>query len=178
MRFGWAKAVAGAAMLTLAACGRDAAPAPVGADAAANAKAAADWMTANAKAPGVQTLPSGLQYKVLQSAPAGSPTPDRNDLVVVDYEGALTDGTVFDSSFQKGRPYATHVDEVVPGWTEALQSMKVGDEWMLYVPPALGYGDKSSGEIPANSVMVFRIKLLDLAPVPGGTVRGVGQATG
>ena len=98
--------------------------------------------------------------------------------MLVNYEGSLTDGTVFDSSFQRGTPYATHVDEVVPGWTEALQRMKAGDEWLLYVPPALGYGDQDKGDIPPNSVMVFRIQLLDVAPVPGGGVRGAGMATG
>jgi len=175
MRFGWGRAAAVAAILTLAACGRTDAP---GADPVKNAEASAAWMANNARAPGIQTLPSGLQYKVVQSGPPGSAGPDANDLVVVDYEGALTDGTVFDSSFQKGVPYATHVDEVVKGWTEALQRMKVGDEWVVYVPPELGYGEQDKGDIPPNSVMVFRIKLLDLAPVAGGTVRGTGQATG
>ncbi|CAN5451530.1 FKBP-type peptidyl-prolyl cis-trans isomerase [soil metagenome] len=177
MRFGWVKAASVAVILTLAACGRGAEPAAGADDAVKNAEVAAEWMAKNAKEPGVQTLPSGLQYKVVQSGPSGSVTPDRNDLVRVDYEGSLTDGTVFDSSFQRGVPYATHVDEVVPGWTEALQRMKAGDEWLLYVPPALGYGATSKGDIPPNSVMVFRIKLLDVAPVPGG-VRGVGMATG
>ncbi len=176
MRFGWVKAASVASVLMLAACGRGAEPAS-GADAAKNAEASAAWMATNAKAEGVQTLPSGLQYKVIQSAPAGAQSPDANDMVVVDYEGALVDGTVFDSSFQRGKPYATHVGDVVPGWIEALQRMKVGDEWMLYVPPALGYGAADRGEIPPNSVMVFRIKLLDMAPVPGGA-RGVGQANG
>lgn len=178
MRFGWAKAAGFAGVLALAACGRgDSAPTS-SADADKNAEASAAWMATNAKAPGVQSLPSGLQYKVVQSGPAGSATPDANDMVVVDYEGALVDGTVFDSSFQRGKPYATHVEDVVPGWIEALQRMKVGDEWMLYVPPALGYGAVDQGTIPPNSVMVFRIKLLDMAPVPGGGVRGVGQANG
>ncbi|CAN5383126.1 FKBP-type peptidyl-prolyl cis-trans isomerase [soil metagenome] len=197
MRFGWARAFSSevgagsrqenatklicaataAAILLLAACGKTEAP-PAGADPAKNAEVAAAWMAKNAKEPGVQTLPSGLQYKVVQSGPSGAASPDRNDLVRVDYEGALTNGTVFDSSFQRGVPYATHVDEVVPGWIEALQRMKAGDEWVLYVPPALGYGAVDKGDIPANSVMVFRIKLLDIAPVPGGTVRGVGMATG
>jgi peptidylprolyl isomerase/FKBP-type peptidyl-prolyl cis-trans isomerase FklB len=72
----------------------------------------------------------------------------------------------------------TTAEQVVPGWTEALQRMKVGDEWILYVPPALGYGEQGQGaDIPPNSVLVFRIKLLDVAPVPGGG-RGVGVAAG
>ncbi|WGM45187.1 hypothetical protein KOAAANKH_00047 [Brevundimonas sp. NIBR10] len=197
MRFGWVRAFSSeldtgsrqenatklifaaataAAILAVAACGRAHEAVP-SVDPAKNAEVAAAWMANNAKAAGVQTLPSGLQYKVVQSGPPGAPTPDRNDLVMVDYEGALTDGTVFDSSFQKGVPYATHVDEVVPGWTEALQRMKAGDEWVLYVPPALGYGDQDKGDIPPNSVMVFRIKLLAVEPVAGGG-RGVGLANG
>ena len=173
----WARAatVAGvSAVLMLGACNRDAAS---GADPEANARAAAFFMESNAKADGVQTLPSGLQYKVIQSGPSGAASPDRNDLVRVDYEGALTDGTVFDSSFSRGQPYVTTAEQVVPGWTEALQRMKIGDEWMLYVPPALGYGENGQGEIPPNAVLVFRIKLLDIAPAPGGG-RGVGLATG
>ena len=178
MRFGWARAATAAAVISvfaLAACNRDAAG---DADLEANARAAAFFMESNAKADGIETLPSGLQYKVVQSGPSGAATPDRNDLVRVDYEGALTDGSVFDSSFSRGQPYVTTAEQVVPGWTEALQRMKVGDEWMLYVPPALGYGERGQGaDIPPNSVLVFRIKLLDVAPVPGGG-RGVGIAQG
>ncbi|AQR62842.1 peptidylprolyl isomerase [Brevundimonas sp. LM2] len=179
MRFGWVRPFVLTAVLStslgLAACGRDAAT--TGADAAANAEAATFFLTSNARAEGVRTTASGLQYKVLNSGPSGAPSPDRNDLVRVDYEGSLTDGTVFDSSFAKGVPFATHVDEVVPGWIEALQLMKAGDEWMLYLPPELGYGAQGQGNIPPNSVLVFRVKLLDVAPVPGGG-RGVGLATG
>lgn len=174
MRFGWASAVMVAGALALTGCNRDASG---GADVEANARAAAFFMESNGKAQGVETLPSGLQYKVIASGPSGAPSPDRNDLVRVDYEGALTDGTVFDSSFSRGQPYVTTAEQVVPGWTEALQRMKVGDEWMLYVPPALGYGERGQGNIPPNSVLVFRIKLLDVAPTPGGG-RGVGVAQG
>jgi len=175
MRCGWVEGAAIAALLMVSACNRDAGPA---ADPDANARAAEAFMATNAGAEGVQTLPSGLQYKVIASGPSGAPGADRNDLVRVDYEGALTDGTVFDSSFAKGQPFVTTPEQVVPGWTEALQRMKVGDEWMLYVPPALGYGAQDSGRIPPNSVLIFRIKLLDVAPVPGGTAPGVGMAQG
>lgn len=179
MRFGWVKAAilgaTGAAILTVAACNRTP---PVSAETLAkNAADAAAFMEKNKSAGGVQTLPSGLQYKVLASGPAGAVSPDRNDLVRVDYEGALTDGTVFDSSFERGVPLAIHVDEVVPGWTEALQRMKKGDEWMLYLPPALGYKDQTAGEIPPNAALVFRVKLLDVAPVPGAG-RAIGSAQG
>ena len=179
MRCGWVEGAALAALLMVSACNRDGASAAgPAADPDANAKAAEAFMATNAKAEGVQTLPSGLQYKVIASGPSGAPGADRNDLVRVDYEGALTDGTVFDSSFAKGQPFVTSPEQVVPGWTEALQLMKAGDEWLLYVPPALGYGEQGGGaKIPGNAVLVFRIKLLDVAPVPGGN-RGVGVAMG
>ncbi|WP_421730055.1 FKBP-type peptidyl-prolyl cis-trans isomerase [Brevundimonas sp.] len=174
MRFGWVS-VLSVGVLALAGCGRSAVSS---ADLEQNARAAAFFMEANAKEEGVQTLASGLQYKVVQSGPSGAASPDSNDLVRVDYEGALTDGTVFDSSFAKGQPFVTSPEQVVPGWTEALQRMKAGDEWLLYVPPALGYGERGGGtKIPGNAVLVFRIKLLDVAPVPGGN-RGVGVAMG
>jgi peptidylprolyl isomerase/FKBP-type peptidyl-prolyl cis-trans isomerase FklB len=178
MRFGWARAATVAviaATLLVAACHR--APAVTPEELAKNAADAAAFMDKNKSAAGVQTLPSGLQYKVLVSGPSGAASPDRNDLVRVDYEGALTDGTVFDSSFERGVPLAIHVDEVVPGWTEALQRMKAGDEWMLYLPPQLGYKDQRAGEIPPNSALVFRVKLLDVAPVPGSG-RAIGSAQG
>ena len=162
MRFGWASAIAAA--LLLGACGNGGGS---GADDARINEAAA-FMAENARAEGVTTLESGLQYKVLTAAPEGAPSPDGNDLVRVHYEGTLTDGTVFDSSFERGSPYVTTPEQVVPGWTEALQRMKVGDEWILYVPPELGYGDRRSGRIPAHSVLVFRIQLLDMAAAPGG----------
>ncbi len=174
MRFAWDRtALAVAAVLALAGCG-DAAG---GADLEARAQAAAFFMASNARAEGVETLPSGLQYKVIQSGPPGGESPDSNDLVRVDYEGSLTDGTVFDSSFAKGRPFVTTPEQVVPGWTEALQRMRVGDEWLVYVPPELGYGEQGGGRIPPNSVLVFRMRLLDIARAPGGT-RGVGVAHG
>ena len=168
MRFGWASLTAA---LLLAACGGEAGEAP--GDDARIAEAAA-FMAENADADGVVTLESGLQYKVLTAAPEGAPSPDGNDLVRVHYEGSLTDGTVFDSSFERGSPYVTTPEQVVPGWTEALQRMKVGDEWLLYVPPELGYGAQQSGRIPPNSVLVFRLQLLDMAAAPGGGGSGRG----
>lgn len=166
MRCGWAKAftIIGLAA-TLAACNRDAAPAD-GADAAALAEAHA-FMTANARAEGVQALPSGVQYKVIRSGPATGAHPDSNDLVAVHYEGTLTDGEVFDSSYQRGVPAVFNVDRMVPGWTEILQHMRVGDEWIVYLPPEAGYGAQARGPIPGNSVLVFRMELLDLSKVPG-----------
>ena len=169
MRFGWASLAAAA--LLLAACGGN--DSASGDDDARLAEAAA-FMADNADADGVVTLESGLQYKVLTAAPEGAPGPDGNDLVRVHYEGSLTDGTVFDSSFERGAPYVTTPQQVVPGWTEALQRMKVGDEWLLYVPPELGYGRRGSGEIPPHAVLVFRLQLLDMAAAPGGGGSGRG----
>ena len=171
MNFGWGRAALIAAFL-MAGCGQ---PAPV--DPNAGKAEAVAFMARNAKEEGLQTLPSGLQYKVVQTGPAGGVSPDRNDLVKVDYEGKLVDNSVFDSSFARGAPAVFTPEEVVKGWTEALQKMRVGDEWLLYVPPELGYGERSSPKIPANSVLIFRLKLLDVAKVPGGG-SGVGTAMG
>lgn len=174
MRYGWARTATILAMAAaLAACGRDAAP-DVNKEAAENLRAAEFFMASNARAEGVQTLPSGVQYKVLQAGPPGGERPDGNDLVRVDYEGSLTDGTVFDSSFTRGQPAVFTIEEgiagsLVPGMREALQQMSVGDEWLVYLPPEMGYGEESAGEIPPNSVLVFRLKLLDIAPTPGGS---------
>jgi peptidylprolyl isomerase/FKBP-type peptidyl-prolyl cis-trans isomerase FklB len=166
MNFGWGKAALAASLLgavLLAGCGQ---AEPV--DPNAGKAEAVAFMEKNAKEDGVVTLPSGLQYKVVHAGPASGLSPDRNDLVKVDYEGKLTDNSVFDSSFARGAPAVFTPEEVVKGWTEALQKMRVGDEWLLYVPPELGYGERSSPKIPANSVLIFRLKLLDVAPVPGG----------
>ena len=176
MRFGWGRAAALAvAMTALAACGRGGEAGPSLEDRAA---AAAYFMESNARAEGVEALPSGVQYKVLASGPQGAARPDGNDLVRVDYEGTLTDGTVFDSSFERGAPAVFHLDQVVPGWTEGLRNMRVGDEWILYIPPELGYGERGAGGmIPPNSVLVFRVRLLDVAPIAGDApARGAAAA--
>lgn len=173
MRFAWVSAVTAA--LLLSACGRSEDQAKA---LETSARAAEFFMTSNARKEGVHTLPSGLQYEIVQSGPAGGKSPDRNDMVKVDYEGKLTDGEVFDSSFGRGAPAIFTPETVVPGWTEALQRMKVGDEWILYVPPALGYGVQGGPpRIPPNAVLVFRLRLLDVAQTPGGD-RGPPTAMG
>ena len=121
----------------------------------------ADFLAKNAKAPGVVTLPSGLQYKVVASGPAGT-SPKPGDILKVHYEGTLVSGQVFDSSFARNKPALMPLDGLVGGWMEALPRMKVGDEWMLYLPPALGYGPEGQGPIPPNAVLIFRIKLLGM----------------
>ena len=159
-----------AAMLSLAACAGPAAPG--GADLAKADAAAKGFLAKNAKAEGVTTLPSGLQYKVVRSGPAGGLRPQPNDEVKVNYEGKLVSGQVFDSSYERGMPAALPLDGLIPGWIEALQLMRPGDEWILYVPPELGYGGEDKGDIPPNSVLIFRIELIDVLPGPGRIQQG------
>jgi len=129
---------------------------------AADTDANAAFLAKNAKQPGVVTLPDGLQYRIVTSGPAGGRRPKLTDEVKVNYEGKLLDGEVFDSSFARGQPAAFPLEGLIPGWVEALQLMRPGDEWTLWTPPALGYGDEAKGPIPANSVLQFRIQLLDV----------------
>ena len=145
--------------LALAACHR---PPP-----AAAPDAGAAFLAKNAHADGVHVTPSGLQYRILRSGPADGRRPLPADEVKVNYEGKLLDGEVFDSSYQRGTPVVMTVRDLVPGWVEALQLMRPGDEWLLYVPPSLGYGDHGAGPIPPNSVLVFRLELIAIAPDPG-----------
>jgi len=128
----------------------------------ADPKAAGEaFLAANAKQPGVLTTASGLQYKVLKSGTGASPK--ATDTVKVDYEGRLIDGTIFDSSIQRGQPATFPVNGVIPGWVEALQLMKVGDKWQLFVPAGLAYGAQSPGPtIPPNSTLIFQVELLDI----------------
>jgi peptidylprolyl isomerase/FKBP-type peptidyl-prolyl cis-trans isomerase FklB len=135
-------------------------------DPAGDLKAAKTFMETTAKQPGVITLPSGLEYKVVASGPADGPHPRPADEVKVHYEGKLVSGKVFDSSFQRGEPGDFIVQSLIPAWVEALQLMRPGDEWILYVPPALGYGDQDAGPIPAGSVLIFRMRLLGVLPHP------------
>lgn len=130
------------------------------------------FMTENGRKAGVTTLPSGLQYTVVTSGPATGMRPQLTDEVKVHYEGKLTSGEIFDSSFERGQPAAMPLRALIPGWVEALQLMRPGDEWILYVPPALGYGEEGAGSIPPNSVLIFRIQLIDVLPGPGRTARG------
>ena len=123
-----------------------------------------DFLVRNAAAKRVVTTPSGLQYYVVKSGPATGRSPVDGDTVNFDYEGKLTTGEVFDSSFARGEPLVGGVGDFVPGFTEALKLMRPGDEWIVWIPPALGYGDKASGPIPANSVLRFRLALHSVTP--------------
>jgi FKBP-type peptidyl-prolyl cis-trans isomerase FklB len=109
------------------------------------------------------TTASGLQYQVLASGPAGGRSPTHFNSVIVHYRGTLTDGTVFDSSYDRGQPATFGVGEVIPGWTEALKLMKTGDKWMLYIPSHLAYGNRAvGGKIPPNSDLIFQVELLQV----------------
>jgi peptidylprolyl isomerase/FKBP-type peptidyl-prolyl cis-trans isomerase FklB len=151
----------------LSACARTETP-PTDAAAAAPspaAEAAKTWLATNAKAEGVKALPSGVQYKVLASGPATGVQPKAGDLIKVHYEGALTDGTVFDSSYQRGAPAVMPLSDLVPAWMEAIPLMRSGDSWMLYVPPEHGYGSEGAGGvIPPDAALVFKIELVDVLP--------------
>lgn len=119
-----------------------------------------NWLAENAGKEGVVVTESGLQYQVLQSGSGVSPA--LNDNVVTHYVGSFIDGRVFDSSVERGRPAEFPVTGVIKGWTEALQMMKEGDKWKLFVPPELGYGEKRTGAIPGNTVLVFEVELIEV----------------
>ena len=126
-----------------------------------SADVAAAFMSKNAHQPGVVALPSGLQYKIVHSGPADGPHPAQGDEIKVAYTGSLVSGDVFDSTRSTGQPAVMPLDGLVPGWMEALPKMRPGDEWLLYVPPKLGYGpDGRPPVIPANSVLVFDLQLV------------------
>lgn len=157
----------GLAALSLSACqGKAQAP-----DQSAPSKA---FLAQNASQPGVVVLPSGLQYKIVRSGPVTGIKPQLTDEVKVHYEGKLIDGKVFDSSYERGQPAAMPLNGLVKGWQEALQLMRPGDEWILYVPPELGYGAEGAGggEIPGGAALIFKIELIDVLPGPGRVQQG------
>ncbi len=120
-----------------------------------------DFLAANAKKEGVKTTASGLQYKVIKSG--SGKTPKATDTVKVHYHGTLINGKVFDSSVQRGEPISFPVNGVIPGWTEALQLMKEGDKWQLFIPSKLAYGERGAGQdIGPNSTLIFEVELLSV----------------
>jgi FKBP-type peptidyl-prolyl cis-trans isomerase len=125
-----------------------------------------DFLTRNSAVKHVVTTASGLQYFVLKSGPKTGRSPLDGDTVKFDYEGKLTTGTTFDSSFARGEPLVGGVGDFVPGFTEALKLMRPGDEWIVWIPPQLGYGARTTGPIPANSVLRFRMALHAIVPAP------------
>ena len=148
---------------------KNAAEAAKYADGAKNLKDGEAFLAANKTKDGIKvhpvTLPDGttaeLQYKILKSGTGG--TPKKTDTVTVNYTGTLIDGTIFDSSVQRGQPATFPVSGVIPGWTEALQMMKVGDKWQLFIPAKLAYDEQSpSPKIGPNSTLIFEVELLDI----------------
>ncbi len=125
-----------------------------------NLPAGKAFLEENKKQDGVKVLPSGLQYKVLEEG--SGKKPGANDMVTVDYRGTLIDGVEFDSSLKRGRPATFKVSEVIKGWTEALQLMKTGARWQLFIPPELGYGEYGNAAIEPNSVLVFEVTLVSI----------------
>jgi FKBP-type peptidyl-prolyl cis-trans isomerase len=118
------------------------------------------YLVTNAKVQGVQTTPSGLQYKVLKKGDGPSPT--KSDTVTVHYRGKLVNGQVFDESYG-GEPASFGVGQVIPGWTEALQLMKIGDKFEVVIPAELGYGARGAGDvIPPDSTLIFEVELLGI----------------
>ena len=129
-----------------------------------NHHAAAKFLAENTKKPNVVTTASGLQYKVLAAGSGESPKP--NDEVTVNYRGTLLDGTEFDSSYKRGEPASFPVSRVIPGWTEALQLMKPGAKYQLFIPPQLAYDMKSRPPIPPGSMLLFDVELLSVKAAP------------
>lgn len=119
------------------------------------------FLEENKKKEGVKTLPSGLQYKVITEGTGKSPK--ATDTVTVNYRGTLIDGSEFDSSYKRGQPATFPVNGVIPGWTEALQLMKEGAKWQLFIPPGLAYGEKGAGNvIGPNATLIFEVELISV----------------
>jgi FKBP-type peptidyl-prolyl cis-trans isomerase FklB len=118
------------------------------------------FLEENEKKEGIKTLSNGLQYKIITEG--SGKTPGETDTVMVHYRGILIDGTEFDSSYKRNKPATFRVDRVIAGWTKALQLMKEGAKWQLFIPPKLGYGNKRAGNIEPNSTLIFEVKLISV----------------
>ena len=129
----------------------------------ANKKMGEDFLAANKKKPGIQSTASGLQY--LHTTNGTGAQPDNNDKVTVHYHGTLIDGTVFDSSVERGQPATFGLNQVIPGWTEGLQLMKEGGKTTFYIPSELAYGARATGKIQAHSTLIFEVELIKVEPV-------------
>ena len=116
------------------------------------------WLAVNKTKPGVKTLPSGVQYKVIKVG--NGPLPKDTSTVQVNYEGRTIDGKVFDSSYKRGQPITLRANQVIKGWTEALVHMPAGSVWEVYIPQNLAYGDREQGQIKPFSTLIFKIELL------------------
>jgi FKBP-type peptidyl-prolyl cis-trans isomerase FklB len=118
------------------------------------------FLEENKKKEGIKTLASGLQYKILLEG--SGKTPKATDTVTVHYRGTLIEGSEFDNSYKRGQPATFEVRVVIPGWTEALQLMKEGSKWQIFLPPELGYGERGMGHIPPNSTLLFEVELISV----------------
>ena len=125
-----------------------------------NKVAGEKFLAANKKKPGVVTLPSSVQYKVIKEG--NGPMPKDTSMVKVQYEGKTIDGKVFDSSYKRGEPVSLRANQVIKGWTEALVHMPVGSVWEVYIPQNLAYGEREQGQIKPFSVLIFKIELVSL----------------
>ncbi len=138
--------------------------------AARNAAAAHEFLDRNAKAAGVRSTASGLQYKIIKAGNTTAPSPQPTDLVTLSFRGTLLDGTEFDSSSKPGTSTTVQVNGVMKAWTEALTLMKPGAEWQLFVPPELGFGQVTRLGIPGGSLLIYDLQLISAtAPVPPAT---------
>jgi FKBP-type peptidyl-prolyl cis-trans isomerase FklB len=144
-----------------------------------NLKIGQAFLAANAKKEGVKVIPvtapdgskAEVQCLVLKSG--SGPSPIKTDVLKLHYEGSLIDGTVFDSSVQRGLPFIGHANDFIPGWTEPLQRMKVGDKWRLFIPPSLGYGEFVPYNIGPYSTLIYDIELLGIEPPSGANPASV-----
>jgi len=128
------------------------------------------FLAENKSKPGVVTLPSGLQYKVISMG--SGPKPKDDQMVVLNYRGTLIDGTVFDDSYKRGEPAMFPVKGVIKGFTEALPLMPIGSKWQLFIPSDLAYGDRAAGpQIAPNATLIFEIELLDAKAMPAGAAQ-------
>jgi len=125
-----------------------------------NKKEGETFLAENMKKEGVKTLASGLQYKVITEGTGKMPK--ATDTVTTNYRGTLVDGTEFDSSYKRGEPATFPVNGVIAGWTEALQLMKTGAKWQLFVPSNLAYGERGTGPIGPNAVLLFEVELISI----------------
>lgn len=126
----------------------------------ANRKEGKDFLAENAKKPGIKTLPSGVQYKIIKEGTGAKP--NANSTVTVNYEGRLIDGTVFDSSYKRNKPMTFKCNQVIKGWTDAIVQMPVGSTWEIYIPQELGYGNREAGQIKPFSTLIFKVELISI----------------
>ncbi len=129
--------------------------------AAKNLKEGKEFLEQNAKRKGITKLANGVQYEVLKSGKGGQ-HPTKSDRVKVHYEGTLIDGTIFDSSYQRGEPIEFPLTGVIRGWTETIPLMSVGDTWKIYIPAHLAYGERGQGSIQPNATLIFKVELLGI----------------